>query len=123
MSMVAGLAVNETILANCPLLTVTTTDALTDLPSLEVAVRVYVVVCVGETDVLPLNARAPLTPVMVTVVAPSVVQDNMEDSPDMILVGTASYRMILGSPAPAGLTVTVTVAVCVGKPGAVAVRV
>ena len=123
MSMVAGLAVNETILANCPLLTVTTTDALTDLPSLEVAVRVYVVVCVGETDVLPLNARVPLTPVMVTVAAPSVVQDNMEDSPDMMLVGTASNRMILGSPAFGGLTVTVTEAVCVGKPSADAVRV
>ena len=61
---------NDTILANCPLLTVTTTDALTDLPSVEVAVSVYVVVCVGETDVLPLNARLPLTPVIVTVAAP-----------------------------------------------------
>ena len=122
MSMVAGLAVNETILANCPLLTVTTTDALTDLPSLEVAVRVYVVVCVGETDVLPLNARVPLTPVIVTVAAPSVVQDNIEDSPERMLVGTAAYRMIRGSPTTA-LTVTVTVAVCVGKPEAVAVRV
>jgi hypothetical protein len=121
--MVIGLAVNETILANCPLLTVTITDALTDLPSLEVAVRVYVVVCVGETDVLPLNARVPLTPVMVTVAAPSVVQDNIEDSPERMLVGTAAYRMILGSPAAGGLTVTVTVAVCVGRPVADAVRV
>jgi hypothetical protein len=122
-SMVAGLAVNDTILASWPLLTVTTTEALTDLPSLDVAVRVYVVVCVGETDVLPLNARVPLTPVIVTVAAPSVVQDNIEDSPDMMLVGTASYRMILGSPAAGGLTVTVTVAVCVARPVAVAVRV
>ena len=106
--MVAGVAVNDTILANWPLLTVTITAALTDLPSLEVAVRVYVVVCVGETDVLPLNGRVPLTPLIVTVAALSVVQDNMEDSPDMMLVGTASYRMILGSPAAGGLTVTVT---------------
>ena len=109
--MVVGVAEKDTILAKPPLPTVTITDALTDLPSLDVAVRVYVVVCVGETDVLPLNASVPLTPVMVTVAAPSVVHDNIEDSPDMILVGTASYRMILGSPAVGGLTVTVTVAV------------
>src|SRR5205814_10577933 len=113
---VTSFAVNDTILANCPLLTVTTADALTDLPSLDVAVRVYVVVCVGETDVLPLNARVPGTPVMVTVDAPSVVQDNMEDSPEMMLVGTAWNRMISGFPAVGGLTVTVTVAVWVGSP-------
>ena len=51
------------------------------------------------------------------------LHDSVEDSPEMILVGVASYRMIRGIGAPGAPTVMVTVAVCVGTPAAVAVKV
>src|ERR1041385_8348140 len=110
--MVVGLSENCRILDACPLLTVTTTGALTEvLPSGPVAVNVYVVVTVGVTTRLPLVGRFVPTPLISTRVAFSVVQDNVEDSPETMLVGVASKRTISGFEGPGVLTVTVTVAV------------
>src|SRR5437016_3610940 len=51
------------------------------------------------------------TPLMSTRVAFCVVQDNVEDSPETILVGVASNRMMSGFDGCGAPTVTVTVAV------------
>src|SRR5260370_7785433 len=51
------------------------------------------------------------TPLMSTRVAFCVVQDNVEDSPETILVGVASNRMMSGFEGAVAPTVTVTVAV------------
>src|SRR5947209_7852563 len=77
-----------------------------------VAVRVYVVVVVGDTVVLPLAATWP-TPLMLTVEAPVVVQLRVACWPGLMLTGLASKRMICGLPAAAGPTWTATVAVVV----------
>ena len=90
---------NVTILEAWPLVTVTTTGAVTVLASAPVpavADRVYVVVAVGETTRLPLSGRFVPTPLISTRSAPDVVQDSVEDSPVMMLVGVASKRIICG---------------------------
>src|SRR5262245_5800849 len=120
--MVAGFSENCRILAVWPLVTVTVTGEVTVLPSGPTAVSVYVVVCVGDTTRLPFGARLSPTPLMFTLVAPEVVHDSVEDSPEMMLVGFASNRMICGFETTAD-TVTVTVAVCCLPPLPAAVRV
>jgi hypothetical protein len=56
--MVAGLAVKLTITGKLPWVRVTVVVAVTEL-ALFVAVRVYVVVAIGETVLLPLAFTAP----------------------------------------------------------------
>src|ERR1035437_6408984 len=72
-SMVDGVTTNTTIWGTVPVDTVMVTGAVTVWPSLEVADSVEVVVCAGDTVVLPFRVTAP-TPLMETVVAPEVVQ-------------------------------------------------
>src|SRR6266849_190545 len=124
--MVVGLSEKVTILAACPLVTVTTTGAVTvraSAPVPAVAERVYVVVTAGDTTRLPLSGRFVPTPLISTRSAPVVVQDRVEDSPVMMLVGVASKRRICGFAAGAAPTVTVTVACCVLPPEPVATSV
>jgi hypothetical protein len=67
--MMAGLAVKLAITGTLPWVRVTVAVAVTD-PVLLVAVRVYVVVVVGETVLLPLAFTAPTLWSIVTEVAP-----------------------------------------------------
>jgi hypothetical protein len=100
--------------------TVTVTAALTEVtPSAPVAVRVYVVVAVGETLWLPFTGTVPTPLLIVTEEAPVVVQDSSEDPPLLMLVGEAANRMMAGLDAP---TVTVTLAVIDWPPDPVAVK-
>ena len=103
--------------------TVTVTGAVTDLPSALLAVRVYVVVADGDTVVLPFKVTGP-TPLMLTVVAPLVVQLKVDWPPCAMVSGLASNLRICGVPVTTGTAVTVTVTFCVTVPfGPVAVRV
>ena len=61
----------------------------------------------GDTTRLPLASTAP-TPLMLTSVAPSVVQESVEASPAEMLVGAASKRMMRTAGAVGVATVTVT---------------
>ncbi len=72
-SMFCGVATNTTTCGIAPLATVIVIGAVTVLPSEPVADSVYVVVCVGDTVVLPFGVTAP-TPLIETWVAPVVVQ-------------------------------------------------
>jgi len=118
--MTVGVAVKLSILG-APTFTVTVTAAVTEVtPSAPVAVRVYVVVVDGETLTLPFRETEPTPLLIVTVVAPVVVQDSSEDPPLLMLVGEAANRMIAGLDGP---TVTVTLAVTVWPPWPVAVKV
>jgi hypothetical protein len=121
----AGLAENERICTGAvDPLTVTVTAAVTVVtPSELVAVRVYVVVAVGETFWLPLTATLPTPLLMLTVAAPVVVQDSREDWPALMVVGEAAKRMIAGFVGAVALTVTVTLAVTDWPPAPVAVKV
>lgn len=103
--------------------TVTVTGAVTDLPSALLAVRVYVVVADGDTVVLPFKVTGP-TPLMLTVVAPLVVQLKVDWPPCAMVSGLASNLRICGVPVTTGTAVTVTVTFCVTVPfGPVAVSV
>ncbi|MBN1689906.1 MAG: hypothetical protein JW901_02655 [Dehalococcoidia bacterium] len=61
----------------------------------EVAVRIYVVVTVGLTDVLPLVPTLPM-PLMVALVALDVVQLNTAEPPGLMLDGEAENDNITG---------------------------
>ena len=118
---VVGEAVKLSTLGTPAPPTVTVTAALTEVaPSAPVAVKVYVVVAVGETLWLPFTGTVPTPLLIVTVEAPVVVQDSNEEPPLLMLVGDAAKRMILGFEAP---TVTVTLAVTVWPLDPVAVKV
>ena len=97
--------------------TVTVAEDVAVLPFPSLAVAVYVVVADGVTDSDPLAACVPLTPVIVTEVAPVEVQLNVELPPGEIDEGEA---VSLTASAPE--TVTVAVAVTL-PPGPVAVAV
>jgi len=62
-----------------------------------VAVRIYVVVTAGLTDVAPLVPTAPM-PLIVAPVALDVVQLNTAEAPGLILDGEAENDIITGSP-------------------------
>ena len=59
------------------------------VPPSPLAVRVYVVDELGDTDRDPLVLTSPIPWSMETLVAPVVVQDNVEDWPLSIVVGLA----------------------------------
>src|ERR1022692_3633017 len=118
--MTVGEAVKLRMPGTAPPPTVTVTAAVTEVtPSAPVAVRGYVVVVDGETLLLPFTGTVPTPLLMVTVLAPVVVQDRSEDWPWLILVGADAKRMIAGLDAP---TVTVTLAVIDWPPAPVAVK-
>src|SRR5689334_25054801 len=71
--------------------TVTIVVAVT-LPVGPVAVRVYVVVVVGETCVEPVAATAPIPGAIETLVAPCTIQVRVELWPAAIVLGVASKR-------------------------------
>jgi hypothetical protein len=57
-----------------------------------------VVVCIGETVVLPFDTTAPTPLLMETEVAPVVVQLNVDCWPGAMVNGLASKRIICGGP-------------------------
>jgi hypothetical protein len=63
-----------------------------------VAVRVYVVVLVGDTFTVPLGGKVPDTVLMVTCVALVVVQLRMAGDPDVIVAGVAVKEVIAVPP-------------------------
>ena len=65
------------------------------LPLALLAVKVYVVVTVGETGSVPFNGTLPMLD-MVTVVAPTVDQDRVADWPAVIDVGFATKEAMVG---------------------------
>ena len=91
-----------------------------ELPPPFVAVRVYVVVVAGLTDVLVVPVTTPTPWSIESVVAPVTLQESVELAPGAIEVGDAVKDAITGT----GTAVTVTVAVAVELPEEfVAVRV
>src|SRR5271157_5735446 len=78
---VGGVALNTTTCGAVGAATVTVTGALTVAPLAPVAVRVYVVVVVGCTVVLPFTGRVPETPLIDMAVAPVVVQLKVDCCP------------------------------------------
>ena len=83
------------------------------------AVKVYVVVVFGETEVEVLGPKVPTPLSIVTLVTFVVDQVSVDEFPLMIDVGEAVKLLIVGD---GWVTVTVTVAVVV-PPGPVAVKV
>jgi hypothetical protein len=61
-----------------------------------VAVKVYVVVAVGETGSVPFTGTVPILE-MVTEVAPVVDHDSVEDWPSVMDVGFATKETIVGA--------------------------
>jgi len=121
-SIVGGFATNVTTCGTVAPATMTVTGAVTLLPSALVAVRVYVVVVVGDTVVLPLTGTVP-TPLMLAVVAPFVAQLNVDCWPDEMVTGFASNRRICGLPAVAVVVTAIETVAVVVPFGPVAVRV
>jgi hypothetical protein len=83
-----------------------------------VAVRIYVVVTAGLTDVAPLAPTAPM-PLMVAPVALDVVQLNIAEPPALMLDGEAENDNITGSTGAGGVTgapATVSSAVALVEP-------
>jgi len=76
--------------------TTITVAAETELDAL-VASRIYVVVEVGLTEVVPLVPTLP-TPLILAPVALDVVQLNTEEDPGLILDGEAENETITGCP-------------------------
>lgn len=110
-AMLVGLEVNELIVGfDGVAVTVTEAVAVTD-PALFVAVKVYVVVVVGLTEVDPLAEVDVNVPgVIATLVAPDVAQVNVLLDPDVTLVGLAVNDEIVGAGATEPFTVTSVVA-------------
>ena len=91
-------------------LTVTVTFA-DDAPAGPMAVRIYSVVVVGLTEMLP--SRGKLGPALITTLsAPVVVQLKMDDSPTVIEIGVAK-KLSMGGFGELGTTVITTVSVLV----------
>ena len=89
------------------------------VPPGPVAVKVYVVVVVGLTEVVVLGPKVPTPLLIETLVTFVVVQVSVDEFPLMIDAGLAVKLLIVGA---GSVTVTVTVAVVV-PPGPVAVKV
>ena len=83
-----GVASKLMIRGTCPLPTVTIALLVSCEPSLAVAVSVYVVVCCGDTCVVPLCATVP-TPEIDTVLAFCVVHVSVDVPPGAMFVGDA----------------------------------
>ena len=97
--------------------------AVTVLPSAEVTESMSVVVCAGDTMVLPFGVTEP-TPLIETVVAPMIVQLSVVSSPGLMLSGLASKRTIYELPVTSGAVPTVAVVMTVTLPdGPTAVKV
>jgi hypothetical protein len=97
--------------------------AVTIWPPAPVAVKVYCVVVVSApVETLPFKASAP-RPLMVTEVALTVDQLNVEDPPAVMDSGLPLNIMICGKTTGAACTVTTVVAVVVVPAVPVAVRV
>lgn len=108
-AMVVGVALIDTV---GRLLTVTVTLPDT-LPDTLLAVSIYVVVTVGDTEYVPLIALTAPTPwSIIADVAPEMFQLNVELPPSVIVAGLAVYEFITGRL----LTVTVAVSVTVTAP-------
>jgi hypothetical protein len=109
-----------------PVLTVTVAEQEID-PSGPVAVPVYVVSTVGETDTLPATTgvEVPIVLSIKKVVASAVVHESTEDPPEFIAVGFAeSVQAGVCGGGGGGVVVTVIVAVqVIEPPGPVAVPV
>ncbi len=75
-----------------------------------VAVNSYVVVVVGVTDRVPVEATSPIPGVMDTDVAFATVQFSVEDDPEATVTGEAENELIVGDPSAATVTVAVFVA-------------
>ncbi len=82
-----------------------------------VAVKTYVVVTMGLTDVTPLVPTAPM-PLMLAPVALEVVQLNTADPPGLMLAGEAVNDSMTGIPevGSCGMPVTVSKAVALVEP-------
>jgi hypothetical protein len=76
--------------------TMTWAVAVVLLPAALVAVRVYTVVALGITALLPVKATLPIPWSMLTVLAPETLQLSVEDSPAEMLSGLASKELIAG---------------------------
>src|ERR671919_1500378 len=84
------------------------------LPDPFVAVMVYVVVVAGDTVRVPLAGTVPMPLSMVTLVALDELHDNVDDPPDVIVVGEAlNVTVGFGDGLP---TVTVAVSVVLPDP-------
>lgn len=95
-AMLVGLAVNE-VMDGKLLDTVTVTVAVTE-PAVLVAVKVYVVVAAGLTDVVPLAATDVNDPgVMATLAAPVVDQPRVLLPPVPMVAGLAVKELMMGS--------------------------
>ena len=92
----------------CGVVTVTVAVAVT-VPNLFVAVRVYVVVCVGWTSRVPANGTCPTVGAMLTLSAFSTCQTKVDVLPDTMLKGPAEKRIMRG--AVPGVTETPTLQV------------
>ena len=95
--------------------TVTVTDSETAVPASLAAVRVYVVVVVGLTEVLPSTGNGPVTPLISTDDAPAVVQLSVPVSPSSIVRGVAANDSMVGSSSGAGVGVGVGVVLVTGS--------
>jgi hypothetical protein len=103
-----GLAVKAVITGRPAAVTVTTA-VFVELPRLLLAVSVYVVVVVGDTDLVPVFDIVPIAWSMDTDVAPLTVHDSVELLPDVMEAGLAVKLVISGG--PDGLTVILAVIV------------
>ena len=87
----------------------TVAEAVTE-PEPFVAVKVYVVVAAGETNLVPYNGTVPMLLLMETELAPDTFHRNREECPGVMLAGSDVKLSTTGSPV-ADLTMTMTEAV------------
>ena len=79
---------------------VNVTDAVCETSSASVAVIVYVVVSVGETEVSVASLTSPTSLSILIVAAPVISQDRVTLSPALMLVAEAENEAIFGPPNP-----------------------